>query len=212
MGFFSQYVFYDFFQVTWLKNDHKIFEYINGRNPPYRNFTIPGGVIDVSSEYLRFLRIRESQENSPSFSGSSRMSTNLLFEVWTLKLLASTPVKCQLTRQSSPRTRMWSWFTWYVSRRHLSYLITIITYHAFYSPSPSAPKCPTQDLLQQTAVLHRREPSGQLHHLQGTSSAPHNMADKRQKGKGHPPNDGNPPQYPIQVKTIGDVIYSVLSS
>lgn len=35
------------FQVTWLKNGNKIFEYINGRNPPYRNFTIPGAVIDV---------------------------------------------------------------------------------------------------------------------------------------------------------------------
>lgn len=35
------------FQVTWLKNGNKIFEYINARNPPYRNFTIPGAVIDV---------------------------------------------------------------------------------------------------------------------------------------------------------------------
>ena len=35
--------------MTWLKNGlGKFFEYINRRNPPFRNFTIPGAEIDVS--------------------------------------------------------------------------------------------------------------------------------------------------------------------
>lgn len=36
-------------QVTWLKEHHgKFFQYIKNRVPPYRNFSIPGAVIDVS--------------------------------------------------------------------------------------------------------------------------------------------------------------------
>lgn len=36
-------------QVTWLKVDKgKFFEYISGRNPPFRNSTIEGAEIDVS--------------------------------------------------------------------------------------------------------------------------------------------------------------------
>jgi hypothetical protein len=36
------------YKVTWLKSNSKIFEYINGRQPPYRNFSVPGADIDVS--------------------------------------------------------------------------------------------------------------------------------------------------------------------
>lgn len=35
------------YKVTWLKSMSKVFEYINGRQPPYRNFTVPGAEIDV---------------------------------------------------------------------------------------------------------------------------------------------------------------------
>ncbi|CRK92440.1 CLUMA_CG006007, isoform A [Clunio marinus] len=34
------------YKVTWLKGNGKVFEYINGRQPPYRNFTVPGAEID----------------------------------------------------------------------------------------------------------------------------------------------------------------------
>ncbi|XP_055617439.1 uncharacterized protein LOC129762865 [Toxorhynchites rutilus septentrionalis] len=34
------------YKVTFLKGSSKIFEYIKGRNPPYRNFSIPGAEID----------------------------------------------------------------------------------------------------------------------------------------------------------------------
>nr|XP_040222830.1 uncharacterized protein LOC120949533 [Anopheles coluzzii]XP_040222839.1 uncharacterized protein LOC120949533 [Anopheles coluzzii]XP_040222847.1 uncharacterized protein LOC120949533 [Anopheles coluzzii] len=34
------------YKVTFLKEDNKIFEYIKGRSPPYRNFSIPGAEID----------------------------------------------------------------------------------------------------------------------------------------------------------------------
>lgn len=36
------------YKVTWLKNGNKVFEYINGRQPPYRNFSVSGAEIDVS--------------------------------------------------------------------------------------------------------------------------------------------------------------------
>lgn len=35
------------YKVTWLKGNSKVFEYINGRQPPYRNFSVPGAEIDV---------------------------------------------------------------------------------------------------------------------------------------------------------------------
>lgn len=37
------------YKVTWLKGSGKVFEYINGRQPPYRNFSVPGAEIDVRS-------------------------------------------------------------------------------------------------------------------------------------------------------------------
>lgn len=36
--------------MTWLNTETgKFFQYINGRNPPFRNFSIPGADIDVST-------------------------------------------------------------------------------------------------------------------------------------------------------------------
>lgn len=35
-------------KVEWLKGDRKLFHYVKGRNPPFYNFTIPGGKINVS--------------------------------------------------------------------------------------------------------------------------------------------------------------------
>ncbi|XP_065218047.1 uncharacterized protein LOC135843923 [Planococcus citri] len=33
-------------KVEWLKGDRKLFHYVKGRNPPFYNFTIPGGKIN----------------------------------------------------------------------------------------------------------------------------------------------------------------------
>lgn len=38
-------------KVEWLRGEHKIYQYVRGRNPPYRNFSITGADIDVSIEY-----------------------------------------------------------------------------------------------------------------------------------------------------------------
>ncbi|XP_071455012.1 uncharacterized protein, partial [Hetaerina americana] len=36
-------------KVEWLKDgDHKLFQFVRGRNPPYRNFTTPGATLDWS--------------------------------------------------------------------------------------------------------------------------------------------------------------------
>lgn len=37
------------YKVNWLRNEAKFFEFINGRNPPFRNFSVPGAEIDWSS-------------------------------------------------------------------------------------------------------------------------------------------------------------------
>ncbi|KAG8223737.1 hypothetical protein J437_LFUL003102 [Ladona fulva] len=37
-------------KVEWLRDgDRKLFQYVRGRNPPFRNFTIPGAKLDVSA-------------------------------------------------------------------------------------------------------------------------------------------------------------------
>lgn len=35
-------------KVEWLKGDRKVFRYVKGRNPPFYNYAIPGGKINVS--------------------------------------------------------------------------------------------------------------------------------------------------------------------
>lgn len=35
-------------KVEFLKNGIKIFQYVKGRKPPFRNYTTPGAVLDVS--------------------------------------------------------------------------------------------------------------------------------------------------------------------
>lgn len=35
-------------KVSWYKNSQKIFEFISGREPPFRNFSVSGSEIDVS--------------------------------------------------------------------------------------------------------------------------------------------------------------------
>ncbi|XP_055699185.1 uncharacterized protein LOC129799383 [Phlebotomus papatasi] len=47
------------YKVTWLKGGNKIFEYINGRNPPFRNFTIQGGLIDWKASNERQVTLKD---------------------------------------------------------------------------------------------------------------------------------------------------------
>jgi hypothetical protein len=35
-------------RVEWVRNRNKIFQFVNGRTPPFRNFSIPGAELDVS--------------------------------------------------------------------------------------------------------------------------------------------------------------------
>lgn len=49
------------YKVTWLKGSGKVFEYINGRQPPYRNFSVPGAEIDVRSNRKRWNLIFQNQ-------------------------------------------------------------------------------------------------------------------------------------------------------
>jgi hypothetical protein len=45
--------------VSWYKNGQKVFEFINGRDPPYRNFTVTGSEIDVSSESQEIASVKK---------------------------------------------------------------------------------------------------------------------------------------------------------
>jgi hypothetical protein len=35
-------------RVEWLRNDKKLFQFVKGRTPPFRNFSTPGAELDVS--------------------------------------------------------------------------------------------------------------------------------------------------------------------
>lgn len=48
------------YKVTWLKSSSKIFEYIKSREPPYRNFTVPGADIDVRCQCHMKFNIQQS--------------------------------------------------------------------------------------------------------------------------------------------------------
>jgi len=48
------------YKVTWLKSSSKIFEYIKSREPPYRNFTVPGADIDVRCRCHMKFNIKQS--------------------------------------------------------------------------------------------------------------------------------------------------------
>ena len=45
-------------RVEWLRNNKKIFQFVQGRTPPFRNYTIPGAELDVSSNDISSLFIR----------------------------------------------------------------------------------------------------------------------------------------------------------
>lgn len=50
------------FKVTWLKVDKgKFFEFINGRNPPFRNSTIEGAEIDWDNSNERQVTLKDVQ-------------------------------------------------------------------------------------------------------------------------------------------------------
>ncbi|KAJ9585444.1 hypothetical protein L9F63_002752, partial [Diploptera punctata] len=38
-------------RVEWYKDRRKLFQYIKGRKPPFRNFTIPGAYLDVNISF-----------------------------------------------------------------------------------------------------------------------------------------------------------------
>jgi hypothetical protein len=35
-------------RVEWLRNGKKLFQFVKGRTPPFRNFSTPGAELDVS--------------------------------------------------------------------------------------------------------------------------------------------------------------------
>jgi hypothetical protein len=35
-------------RVEWLRNDKKVFQFVKGRTPPFRNYSTPGAELDVS--------------------------------------------------------------------------------------------------------------------------------------------------------------------
>lgn len=37
-------------QVSWFREEMKFFEFVKGRKPPFKNFTMDGAIIDVSTE------------------------------------------------------------------------------------------------------------------------------------------------------------------
>lgn len=42
----------DLHKVEWFHNQMKVWQYVKGRTPPFRNYSIVGSVIDVSTIYV----------------------------------------------------------------------------------------------------------------------------------------------------------------
>ncbi|XP_075225627.1 uncharacterized protein LOC142326797 [Lycorma delicatula] len=62
-------------KVEWLRHGRKIFQYVKGRRPPFRNYTIPGAYIDWNSSNERQLFLR-----SLDFEASSVYSCEVTTE------------------------------------------------------------------------------------------------------------------------------------
>ncbi|XP_046387599.1 uncharacterized protein LOC124157144 [Ischnura elegans] len=64
-------------KVEWLKDgDHKLFQFVRGRNPPFRNFTIPGAMLDWSRSNEHEIRLTNmSLESSGVYSCEVSMET-----------------------------------------------------------------------------------------------------------------------------------------
>ncbi|XP_054273112.1 uncharacterized protein LOC128993320 [Macrosteles quadrilineatus] len=45
-------------KVEWLKHGHKIFQFVNGRKPPFRNFTLHGAQIDWAQSNEQQVRLK----------------------------------------------------------------------------------------------------------------------------------------------------------
>ncbi|XP_021915190.1 uncharacterized protein LOC110827656 isoform X2 [Zootermopsis nevadensis] len=56
-------------RVEWLRNGKKLFQYVKGRTPPFRNFTIPGAELDLEKSNERQILLKNMQfESSGSYS------------------------------------------------------------------------------------------------------------------------------------------------
>lgn len=60
------------YKVTWLKGGGKVFEYINGRQPPYRNFSVPGAEINVKRSTARPMKL---DTNILAYSSRNQINT-----------------------------------------------------------------------------------------------------------------------------------------
>ena len=99
------------YKVTWLKNGNKVFEYINGRQPPYRNFSVLGAEIDVRSTTMAsLLDILKSIFTFSPFCLKHISFPNQISTKSRSKISISTrpvfiPARFRLNPQSSPKLR-----------------------------------------------------------------------------------------------------------
>lgn len=61
-------------KVEWLRGGKKLFQYVKGRTPPFRNYSTPGAVLDVSTlcQELSHFVIPPPKKNSETMSHRRR--------------------------------------------------------------------------------------------------------------------------------------------
>ncbi|KAL0280495.1 UNVERIFIED_CONTAM: hypothetical protein PYX00_001765 [Menopon gallinae] len=66
----------ELYKVEWRRNGRKVFQFIKGRRPPFRNFTMPGGTVDVSKlTFSGMIARRNAWASAPSGDGRGRRRT-----------------------------------------------------------------------------------------------------------------------------------------
>lgn len=184
------------YKVTWLKNGNKVFEYINGRQPPYRNFSVTGAEIDVSKyneigdfNLIGFFYCTKIIEQFTKSNQNEVTLKNLDFEGTAL-------YSCEVSLESPIFTKASAEEHVIVIRKY--FLLILLS--ASTSPSnslltsahtptfpfffySSSTKCSTDDCLQKTTVLRRGEAGSKLYNVTIKACSSHCVADKWQKSK-----------------------------
>lgn len=180
------------YKVTWLKGNSKVFEYINGRLPPYRNFSVPGAEIDVSwyvddfeAWNLIFRLNTKVLQLKPKRSDAqeSRLRSHGSVLLWGFARIANLH---QGFERGASSCLSWV-LTFNIVKCLRSPLDCFFTSHHSSHPSfsflYSSAKRSTIDCLQKAAVLRGGEAGSKLFDVTIETCSPHSLADKWQKSK-----------------------------
>ncbi|XP_071453670.1 uncharacterized protein [Hetaerina americana] len=141
-------------KVEWLRDgERKLFQFVRGRNPPYRNFTVPGAMLDWALSNERHITLRKldldacgvySCEVSMETPIYTKPSNEILLtviqpqtsdpEIWGRKSSYLVGEKLEINCTSSP-SHPPAHITWLVNERQVNEQY-VRSYHTHHKPHP----------------------------------------------------------------------------